>query len=553
MDRSREGTAPEKDTRDADARGMLSKTPLLHLLVYSEERQLSGTLELGFPMIGRVLLDRGRVVQVETAAPVAYLGHVLLELELIDESVLLRSQRALLADGGLAGRVLVDEGLISPSDLDRGLRMQLDYKLLHLFLLPSDTPFAFFSGVNLLSEGYSGAEVPSYDAYAVFFRGVSAAPHLPSIDATLARVKGGYFTLDDRALARLAFRDAHALALQGLAVASFTEEDLHRAWGESPETVRLLLYLLLVTRALRPVSRPSAPPPDERLTIGLVPVARRVQEAAPASAPDPQACADGSPDGKRLEVVELTARLDKLDYFQLLGVSYEATREQIDAAYLALARSYHPDRLLKEHRDLTSACDRITAALNDAHRTLIDEKSRANYMRLVREGGATPEAQAYIARVVEAATTFRKAEVCLKVGDTAQAEALCRKAHEDDPSQADYVAMLAWIDSQKLGGDADPGILSLIAVLDGAIERSPRCARAYYYRGMLYKRMGKSGLSKGDFEQAAKLTPRDVDVQRELRSLERHREASSRETHPPVGPPTQSRLAGLLGVFKKRG
>ena len=54
-----------------------------------------------------------------------------------------------------------------------------------------------------------------------------------------------------------------------------------------------------------------------------------------------------------------------------------------------------------------------------------------------------------VAKVVEAAADFQKAEVCFKRNDLAQAEALCRKALKADPTQADYHAMLAWLISLK--------------------------------------------------------------------------------------------------------
>ncbi len=217
------------------------------------------------------------------------------------------------------------------------------------------------------------------------------------------------------------------------------------------------------------------------------------------------------------EIEERAASIDKEDYFSMLGVTQDATIDQVRSAYFGLAKQWHPDRLPIDLLRVKDACARVFSRMSEAHSTLIDPRERDEYMRLLREGGATPESQAVISRVIEAATTFQKAEICMRRNDLVQAEQLGRRAHELDPKQADYLALIAWLDSQKPDNQTPKGSLDCIAMLDRALSMNERCERAYFYRGMLHKRVGNLPAAVRDFRQAAELNPRNIDAVREVR------------------------------------
>ncbi|MBB6097554.1 molecular chaperone DnaJ [Deinobacterium chartae] len=71
-----------------------------------------------------------------------------------------------------------------------------------------------------------------------------------------------------------------------------------------------------------------------------------------------------------------------MDYYELLGVSRDASPEEIKRAYRALALKYHPDRN-KE----ADAQERF-AAINNAYAVLSDPEKRAHYDRFGSEPGA---------------------------------------------------------------------------------------------------------------------------------------------------------------------
>ncbi len=215
---------------------------------------------------------------------------------------------------------------------------------------------------------------------------------------------------------------------------------------------------------------------------------------------------------------KIYARADTIsgqNFFEMLAVKTDAKPEEIQKAYIAAAKEWHPDRLPATLMDVKDACSKVFAHISEANKTLTDPKRREEYMRLLKDGGATPDDQAKIQAILEATTNFSKAEFYLKKNNLAEAEVLCRKAYDADPEQADYLALLAWLEAQKVQ-DKDQTRVRL-AMLDKALKMNPRCERAYFYRGLLHKRMDNVNAAVKDFREAAELNPRNTDALREVR------------------------------------
>lgn len=80
------------------------------------------------------------------------------------------------------------------------------------------------------------------------------------------------------------------------------------------------------------------------------------------------------------KLMAIAARLDQLDYYQLLGVARDAPMEDIRKAYHRRARSVHPDRFF-EHPDpeIGVSIDRIFKRMTEAYTILRDERKRGHY------------------------------------------------------------------------------------------------------------------------------------------------------------------------------
>jgi tetratricopeptide (TPR) repeat protein len=309
-----------------------------------------------------------------------------------------------------------------------------------------------------------------------------------------------------------------------------------------------------------PAGQASAPPPapavqgapEPASSVGAIPAApssAQVLAAAPLSAEQ---------SGLKQKIIERAAQISSQDYFQMLGLERNATAEQIQKAFFALAKVWHPDRLPPALVDVKDACSKVFTHLTEAQATLLDADRKAQYMTLLRDGGATPDDQAKIQGILEAATDFQKAEFLLKRNDTSAAYELAKKAYELDPEQADYLAMVTWLDAQKPEFIGREKTIEKIGVLDRCIKMNKNSERAYFWRGMLWKRIDESAKALKDFKKASELNPRNLDALREVRL---HNIRGGQSKPPPGGgggsrpggkPAASEGLGGLFGkLFKK--
>ena len=73
-------------------------------------------------------------------------------------------------------------------------------------------------------------------------------------------------------------------------------------------------------------------------------------------------------------------------------------------------------------------------------------------------------------------------------------------------------------------------------MLDQALRLNSKCERAYFYRGMLYKRMGNEKGAYKDFKEAIELNPRNIDATREVRLYTMRKEKTGTSSPPVAGP-----------------
>jgi curved DNA-binding protein CbpA len=594
------------------ARGEFSKTPLAHLLIYGLEKKLTGSLEFTTPdgRSAALTLIEGHVTNARTSEAVAYLGRVLVDLAIISDETLNRTLLTVAQQKRLHGQVLIEQGIITEAQLKNGLREQLLRKLHHMFALPNDTHFDFFDAFDVL-HGYGGDAVSTTDPLPVIWRAVCETPPWEHVHGTLARMQSARLRVTKTAaFQRFDFAKDILEIVDRIRERPMRISEVAALGMISPRVAQLLVYTLVITKQLElaeaPTSSPS-PATTRAVSIASVPPARpgdptsipvtrsgEISSARMATAPAmpsvssmprmpalpsfPQRILSNSSASllaatlspelaeRQNEIKTRAASIDKQDYFEMLGVKRDASPEVVQTTFFALAKKWHPDRLPRELESVRDECQRVFARLGEAHQTLMVPERRQNYMRLLKEGGATPDEQEAIATVIDAAQNFQRAEVLVKRNDLAQAEILCRKAHEADRQQADYLALLAWLESMKPENQSPKATLERIAMLDRAVAQSENCERAYFYRGMLHKKLSNAAPAMRDFRKAADLNPRNVDAVREVRLFEMRKGRSS-TAPPPSNTPNPSvsrrlpstrtsqlpeKSGGLLGkIFKK--
>lgn len=251
----------------------------------------------------------------------------------------------------------------------------------------------------------------------------------------------------------------------------------------------------------------------------------------------------GAEGALRSKIVSKADAVDAQSHYEVLGVAKSAAKEDIQKAFFALAKVWHPDKLPSALGDVRDACSKVFSRLSEAHQTLMDPARRVDYDNALRDGTGSLEEQQKVQEVLEASNNYQKALILLKRSDPALGEELARKALAADPTQADYLALVTWLDSQKPANQNRDKTLLLITKLDDALKLNANCERAYYFRGMLHKRTDNLKQAMKDLKRAVELNPHNLDAAREIR-LHGMRSAST--------PPKPDSIGGLFGkLFKK--
>jgi tetratricopeptide (TPR) repeat protein len=118
-----------------------------------------------------------------------------------------------------------------------------------------------------------------------------------------------------------------------------------------------------------------------------------------------------------------------------------------------------------------------------------------------------------------------KVEVLIKRQRFDQALELLERILEVDDLEATYHATRALILMNKhLGKDAP--FAEMLRSLDRALELDSLYEDAYFYRGQIYRRMGRKEEAQAEFNKVLEINPKNVAAEREVR-VERIRRSSS--------------------------
>ena len=149
-------------------------------------------------------------------------------------------------------------------------------------------------------------------------------------------------------------------------------------------------------------------------------------------------------------------------------------------------------------------------ASDDFEIELDDHRTQNGAVDIGDDGFADAEA------ALEAMQSFRLAEAALQRNDIAAAEKLATKAADGDPTQNDYVTLLAWIRAQ---GNDPLLVEEAIATLSRVLADEPASERALLYRGKLLARVNRVNEALADFNELLLSHPQHRDALAEVRQL----------------------------------
>jgi curved DNA-binding protein CbpA len=233
-----------------------------------------------------------------------------------------------------------------------------------------------------------------------------------------------------------------------------------------------------------------------------------VSDAAPAQAADAETAAFV------IDVRRRLAALEGQNAYARLGVTSNASQEQIKQAYLGAAKKYHPDRAAATPGlgGILPELQKLFSALKEAHDHIGTAPARTKYDQQLRHA-----ATGKMSSKEEAALEVKMGEVLLKKRDFEGALQKLRHAVELD-ANADALAALAWaiVSDPKATAAGKEESMTLI---NRALRAPGTTARTYYVAGVLWR--SKDPASAADaFRKALELDPKHTDSSLELRVLE---------------------------------
>ena len=493
-----ETLSPSPTAQTAEVEGSLVKTPMPHLLHNFYTLRATGLLHLERAEVKKVVyLREGLPIFARSNLLRECLGQMLVKRgrlsALQNETSLRKAKEA----GRLQGAVLVEMGLLSPTELQDALRDHVAEKLLDIFGWEEGT--YRFIPAREFRKGITSVEL---SPAALILQGIrSRYPHhqmlqilLPHRHRYLVRAASALYRLEDLELSPSECRIA--AECDGETTLSAVLEHHPCARREAEQLLAALLVAGIV---------------ESRKTPGP---AMAPQKPEPTTQEDPNA-----PTGT---ILDDCSRMMQQDFFSLMGVSDRSGPQELRKAYLSLVKKFHPDRHLHAEaspettRKINELFQRITAA----YELLCDPARREKYLSELR-GEKKPEVE--IADVLQAETVYQKGMVFLRLKNYPAALEAFREAVRLAPVEPEYLASFAWALHRSDPGDP---LLQQKAreALDAALKGNARLATAHLYLGQILKGEGRLKDAEKSFERAVHCDPNCTEALRELRLFELRRE-----------------------------
>ncbi|HEX2735665.1 MAG TPA: DnaJ domain-containing protein [Polyangiaceae bacterium] len=524
--------------------GTLQASPLYRLLISTLERRLSGSFvfEAQDGSKSALLVREGAATKIKLARAVVPLGALCVEKGFFTQtqldSALPRPRK------GHFGESLVELGLLHVQQLEEALSEQFTRNIERLASLPASTIFGFYEGQDFLARW--GGPLVAPDPLALLWRVVRASDLSPALlKAALAPLGGNPLRLHAEArVSRFGFDAKERSIVDLIRLKPYTLDELLGLGVVPRASAERVLAALVLTRHLEGVAEGG---PIGVESTPSIPVQERVhdrqsrpsQSGSQLVAVRPEEPAKPAADRAQFEAE--AQQLLEADYYVVLGVARETPVSSVQAAFLRLAKRWHPDRLDQSWLDLRPLVSRVFARITEAHSTLSNPARRQEYDALLADDSVGPDERDEVQRVLNAANAFQRAQVLVKRAEWEEALNLALEAQRNDPDQAEYAALAAWLEARKLHGAALEVYAPLLDRLARAEKKQPNNLRVRMYRADVLKAAGKLNEAIKEYRFIAEADPSNVEAQRELRLFKMR-----------SGTPT-SDAPGLFGRFFKKG
>ena len=415
--------------------------------------------------------------------------------------------------------ILVADGLINASELYKILQQNLAKKLLD--------GFSWRSGTFQVSTNLPQVDSPlKVKAPQLVLTGISKFAPEDEIAEAIAGLEGKRILFNPRPpfpLKELRLTKDHQEILGLVSLGKTTEELEAESGMEKAKVLRLLYALAVIGVAL----------PEDWLVHDAVEATPDMDFAGVVDAEPEPAPAATTPavdvDKLKNEVMEAYLLHRKQDAFDLLGIADDATRDQVDEAYLAFGEKYAPwtmsqpglESLTEKARDLFIAGGRAFGELcnPETRNSLVARRNSAFKEKLVPEEARN--AFAIKSNLLDSETQFNKGVELMKEGQYADAIEQLQFAYDCELQNSEYRAELAFCKYRK---DSQIEKDNSLQELRETLRIEPDSGLALYYAGTIYGETGDFANAEPFLQRAIKLMQPDrrpIDALRQFKTAER--------------------------------
>jgi curved DNA-binding protein CbpA len=452
----------------------------------------------------------GFLVYAKTNHPLELLGQVLFRLGKLSKEDFERIDEYIEPKKSI-GLVLLDRGVITKQSLEEGLTYQMREVTLNMFSA-FDAELKFQPMTDFSEREFDlKLKVPR-----LIEAGIRGMKHDPSLESFLAdkipftKSIDFYLRLNEQERELFDMIKGESSAEQLMSKSNMKSDFFWKSL--------YLLYCLnlvdLKKGARQEEEKPSAPSSS--------PLHASPPSTPPPSTPPPSAAgataaaaekAEPPPEeglkGRIAEALEFHQNLEKLDYYQILGVERDVSPDEVKKSYFKLARKFHPDLFGRQFppetlKKIDEVFDRITKAYN----TLSDERKKSDY----NDQRKFPAEDARKNQAKEAEKRFRQGKTLFDQSRYDEALVFLEQAVRLSQDKAKYFLLLA-LTQAKLYAYRKEAEKNFIR----ATKLEPWNAEAFAGLGLLYKREGLHIKARKQFQRALQIDPDHRVAKKEMR------------------------------------
>ena len=445
-------------------RGNLSEVPFAVLLRALREHRFTGVVELERGQVNKsVIFEAGVPVDCRSNLAHEKFGRFLVSIGRLNDAEFASTFSDSLTRGVPHGEVLVERGLVKPTELFRLLQQCLAKKLLDIF--PWNDAEFVVGGEEIRVSAPLKVNAPQ-----LILTGLTRFARQQDIDATVMTLLGQRLVLDPRSRVNadeLRMPSGQKLMVEALQSPRSMSE-LAEVSGLSSDEVSRLVYALGVLGVLIPEDRLEAMPDAGSDTQ---PVAKIRYVPKTETTPE--------------EVMRLFLDHRRIDALDLLQVSEDATRASLDHKFLDFAQKFAPWAFATEELlGVQEQAQELFLAGARAYGELCDGERRSELLER-RRAAAREETAADVGPgriqtdLLDSEVQYEKGMELKESGQLDKAIHYLEFASFCDPQNGVYQAEVAHCQFLKSPAEAD----LLLKRLNETQRIDPKCGVAHLYAG----------------------------------------------------------------------